>query len=124
MSVFSIAPYFPFRRIKIVKQSILPDTSETRISVEPNRRFHPICHCCGKKVTATHSWTQRTIRDLNLAATRVWVTHRLALYIHQLSQFMTVSEVAKHVKLDWKTVKNIDKMHSQADQIPRKKGTG
>jgi transposase ISL3 family protein len=54
----------------------------------------------------------------------VWVTHRLALYIHQLSQFMTVSEVAKHVKLDWKTVKNIDKMHSQADQIPRKKGTG
>jgi len=27
---------------------------------------------------------------------------------------MTVSEVAKHVKLDWKTVKNIDKMHLEA----------
>ena len=143
MSVPTIAPYFPFRRIKIVKQAVLPDTSETRISVEPNRRFHPICHCCGKKVTAVHSWAQRTIRDLNLAATRVWitcryrklfcthcrhiniedlelfhpylrVTHRLALYIHQLCQFMTVSEVAKHVKLDWKTIKNIDKMHLEA----------
>ena len=112
MSVPTIAPYFPFRRIKIVKQSLLPDISEARISAEPDKRFHPICHCCGKKVTATHSWTQRTIRDLNLAATRVWitcryrklfcthcrhisiedldlfhpylrVTHRLSLYIHQ-----------------------------------------
>jgi len=27
---------------------------------------------------------------------------------------MTVSEVAKHVKLDWKTVKNIDKNHLEA----------
>jgi len=143
MSVPTIAPYFPFRRIKIVKQSLLSDISEARVHVEPDKRFHPICHCCGKKVTATHSWTQRTIRDLNLAATRVWitcryrklfcsqcrhisienldlfhpylrVTHRLALYIHQLCQFMTVSEVAKHVKLDWKTVKNIDKYHLEA----------
>ena len=140
MSGLSIAPYFPFRRIKIVKQSLLPDISEARIHAEPDKRFHPICHCCGKKVTATHSWTQRTIRDLNLAATRVWitcryrklfcthcrhisiedldlfhpyfrVTHRLALFIHQLCQFMTVSEVGKHVKLDWKTVKNIDKLY-------------
>ena len=140
MSVPTIAPYFPFRRIKIVKQTILTDISETRILAQPDRRFQPICHCCKKKVTATHSWTQRTIRDLNLAATRVWitchyrklfcthcghisiedldlfhpylrVTHRLALYIHQLCQFMTVSDVAKHVKLDWKTIKNIDKYH-------------
>lgn len=143
MSVLSIAPYFPFRRIKIVKQSLRPDISEARIHAKPDKRFHPICHCCGKKVTATHSWTQRTIRDLNLAATRVWiscryrklfcthcrhisiedldlfhpylrVTHRLALYIHQLCQFMTVKEVALHVRLDWKTIKNIDKMHLEA----------
>jgi transposase len=143
MSVPTIAPYFPFRRIKIVNQSLLPDISEARILAEPDKRFQPICHCCKKKVTATHSWTQRTIRDLNLAATRVWitcryrklfcthcghisiedldlfhpylrVTHRLALYIHQLCRFMTVSDVAKHVKLDWKTVKNIDKYHLEA----------
>ena len=96
MSVFSIAPYFLFRRIKIVKQSILPDTSETRISVEPNRRFHPYLR----------------------------VTHHLALYIHQLCQFMTVSEVAKHVKLDWKTVKILIKCIRRRTKSPRKKGTG
>ncbi|MBW1741666.1 MAG: transposase [Deltaproteobacteria bacterium] len=140
MSVLSIAPYFPFRRIKIVKQTVLPNTSEARIQVEPDKRFQPVCHFCGQKAAAVHSWTQRNVRDLNMTATRVWlicryrkllcphchrisiedlelfhpylrVTTRLALYIHQLCQFMTVTEVANHVGLDWKTVKNIDKVH-------------
>jgi len=138
MSNITITPYFPFRRIKIVDQSVFSDANETRINIIPNKRFKPVCHCCGKKVTATHSWTQRTIRDLNLATTRVWltcryrklfcthchritienldlfhpylrVTNRLALYVHQLCQHMTVTDVAQHIKLDWKTVKNIDK---------------
>jgi len=140
MSVPTIAPYFPFRRIKIIKQTILTDINKAYIHTEPDKRFHPVCYRCGEKATATHSWTERTIRDLNLANTLVWitcryrklfctecghitienldlfhpylrVTHRLALYIHQLCQFMTVSDVAKHVDLDWKTVKNIDKIH-------------
>ena len=144
MSDITITPYFPFRRIKIVKQSVFPDVSETRINVKPDSRFKPVCHCCGKKVTATHSWAQRTIRDLNLAATRVWiiccyrklycthccritiedldlfhpylrVTNRLALYVHQLCQYMTVTDVAQHMKLDWKTVKNIDKTFLEAE---------
>ena len=38
----------------------------------------------------------------------------MAFYIHQLCRFMTVSDVAKHVGLDWKTVKNIDKIHLEA----------
>ena len=144
MSVLSIAPYFPFRRIKIIKQTIHSDINEARINVEPDKRFSPICHRCGSKVTATHSWAERTIRDLNLAATRVWVTcryrklfctkcghinienlelfhpylrvtNRLALYIHQLCKVMTVKDVAKHVKLDWKTIKNIDKNFLEAE---------
>jgi len=143
MSVPTIAPYFPFRRIKIVKQSFSSDFSQARIHVEPDKRFQPICHRCGGKATATHSWTERTIRDLNLANIIVWitcryrklfctkcghitienldlfhpylrVTHRLALYIHHLCRFMTVSDVAKHVGIDWKTVKNIDKIHLEA----------
>jgi transposase len=144
MSNITITPYFPFRRIKIVKQSVLPDASETRISAEPDKRFQPICHYCGQKVTATHSWTQRTIRDLNLATTRVWitcryrklyctqchqisiedldlfhpylrVTNRLALYVHHLCQYMTVTDVAQHMQLDWETVKNIDKIFLEAE---------
>jgi transposase len=140
MSVPTIAPYFPFRRIKIINQQVLPNATEARIQAQPDKRFQPICQCCGQKASGIHSWTQRTIRDLNLATAKVWltcqyrkvfcakcqkisiedlqlfdpylrVTNRLALYIHQLCQYMTVSEVAKHVELDWKTVKNIDKMY-------------
>jgi transposase len=37
------------------------------------------------------------------------VTKRLALYIHELCKTMTVKDVAEHLGLDWKTVKNIDK---------------
>ena len=143
MSVATIAPYFPFRRIKIINQQVLPDAWEARIQVQPDKRFYPICQCCGQKATGIHSWTQRTIRDLNLATAKVWltcryrklfcarchqisiedlnlfhpylrVTTRLALYIYQLCQFMTVTEVVKHLGLDWKTVKNIDKFYLEA----------
>jgi transposase len=138
MSALTIASYFPFRRIKIINQQVLPDASEARIQAQPDKRFLPICQCCGQKASGIHSWTQRTIRDLNLATAKVWiscqyrklfcakcqqisiedlnlfhpylrVTQRLALYIHHLCRFMTVIEVAQHLQLDWKTVKNIDK---------------
>jgi len=144
MSNITITPYFPFRRIKIVKQSVSSDASETRINVIPDKRFKPVCHSCGNKVAATHSWAQRTIRDLNMSDTRAWlicryrklycthcrritienldlfhpylrVTNRLAFYVHQLCQHMTVTDVAQHMKLDWKTVKNIDKIFLEAE---------
>jgi len=83
------------------------------------------------------------VRDLNLASTRVWlrcdyrkvlcahcqrvsieelgvfhpylrVTRRLAAAIHQLCTVMTVSDVARHFQLDWKTVKDIDKQYLEA----------
>jgi transposase len=140
MSLLTITPYFPFRRTKVIKQTVSPNASEAHIHMEPDKRFQPICHFCGQKAAAIHSWTRRTVRDLNMATARVWitcyyrkllcshcqhisiedlelfspylrVTTRLALYIHQLCQFMTVTEVAQHVGLDWKTVKNIDKMY-------------
>ena len=61
MSVATIAPYFPFRRIKIIKQQVLPGAHEARIQVQPDKRFLPICQCCGQKATGIHSWTQRTV---------------------------------------------------------------
>ena len=139
----TIAPYFPFRRIKIVNQSVLADVSQAHIHVKPDKRFQPLCHFCGQKASGVHSWSQRTVRDLNLATAKVWitcryrklfcphcqhisiedlglfdpylrVTTRLALYIYQLCRFMTVTEVAQHLGLDWKTVKNIDKFYLEA----------
>ena len=143
MSEVSITPYFPFRRIKITKQTVNKTASKAVINAVPDKRFHPICHLCGQKVLSVHSWTQRSIRDLNLASTQVWihceyrkllcancqrisieelelfhpylrVTKRLATYIHHLCRMMTVTDVAQHLKLDWKTIKEIDKQYLEA----------
>ena len=144
MSGLSIAPYFPFRRIKIVHQLVDPQAANAHIHVQPDKRFQPICHACGHKATEVHSWTQRTIRDLNITSARVnvtcryrkvfcakchgihvedlemvhpylRVTTRLARYVYQLCQMMTVSDVADHLGLDWKTVKAIDKYYLERD---------
>ena len=143
MSGLSITPYFPFRRIRILKQAVKKTANKTVIDAVPDKRFHPVCHLCGQKVASVHSWTQRCIRDLNLATMQVWirceyrklfcgncqrisieelelfhpylrVTRRLATYIHHLCKVMTVSEVAQHLQLDWKTVKEIDKQYLEA----------
>jgi transposase len=144
MSVLSIAPYFPFRRIKILEQTVTSGATEAHILAEPDKRFQPICQRCGKKACGTHSWTERKIRDLSFATAQTWitcryrklicahcqgihieelelfhpylrVTTRLARYIYQLCKVMTVSEVAQHLNIDWKTVKNIDKFYLERD---------
>ncbi|MDY6854749.1 MAG: transposase family protein [Thermodesulfobacteriota bacterium] len=73
MSEVSIIPYFPFRRIKIAKQEVNNIASKAVINAVPDKRFHPICYLCGQKVSSFHSWTKRSIRDLNLAGTQVWL---------------------------------------------------
>lgn len=73
MSELSIASYLPFRRIKIISQSVLPDATESRVQARPDSRFQPVCHGCGQKVCSVHSWTERTVRDLNIATARVWI---------------------------------------------------
>jgi len=144
MSVPTIAPYFPFRRLKITSQSVLPGATESRIQAQPDKRYRPICHGCGQKGCAVHSWAERTVRDLNMASARVWircryrkllcpqcqgvriedlqlfhpylrVTRRLAQYVYQLCRMLTVSDVARHLELNWKTVKDIDKYYLERD---------
>jgi transposase len=144
MSVTTIAPYFPFRRIKIINQSVAPEAFAAHIQMQPNKRYQPICHRCGQRASGVHSWTRRKVRDLNLATARLWitcqyrkifcahcqgihiedlelfhpylrVTTRLARYIYQLCQLMTVSDVARHLGLNWKTVKAIDKSYLERD---------
>lgn len=138
MSDLTIASYFPFRRIKIINQCVEGDATRASIEILPHKGFKPVCHQCGHKADSAHSWTKRSVRDLNLATAEVWlhchyrklfcpvcqrisieelelfdpyirVTRRLAYYVYQLCQVMTVTEVADHLNLDWKTVKAIDK---------------
>lgn len=144
MSVPTIASYFPFRRIKIINQTVSEDVTSAHIQAIPDKRFQPICHGCRKKASGIHSWTQRRIRDLSIATAWVWitcryrkvicsnchgiyiedlelfhpylrVTTRLARYIFCLCKIMTITEVSQHMGIDWKTVKNIDKYYLEKD---------
>ena len=143
MSVMSITHYFPFRRLRITHQSVSVWDKSVRIEMVPDKRFIPICHCCGNPCPGIHSWDGRVIRDLDMASFRVWlhcqyrkvvclhcrkivvedlelfapcrrVTRRLALYVHELCKMMTVKEVADHLGLNWKTVRQIDKVFLEA----------
>lgn len=144
MSKLSVTAYFPFRRVKITHQSVDTEASHAHVHVEPDMRFQPVCHQCGCKASGVHSWTRRKVRDLNLATAQVWVdchyrklfcpscdgihiedldlfhpylrvTVRLARYVYQLCQVMTVTDVADHLDLNWKTVKTIDKQYLERD---------
>jgi len=138
MSALSIAHYFPFRRIRIIDQSISVKAKMAQVDIVPDKRFHPRCYQCRSPSLKIHSQEERVIRDLNFASTWVWlhcqyrkvfcpsckriltedlelftpyqrVTKRLACYIYQLCKVLTVKEVADHLGLNWKTVRKIDK---------------
>lgn len=137
MSTLSIAHYFPFPRIRILRQQIAGDARKAYLEAVPNKRFRPICHICGRRADRVHSQERRWVRDLDFGPARVWirclyrkivcphcqktpieeldlfdpylrVTKRLARYIFGLCKIMTIPEVSRHLGLDWKTVKAID----------------
>lgn len=140
MSDLSITDYLPFKRVKIIGQTVHGDNADSAlIQLEQDQRFHPTCHSCGELSITTHSQGhRRMIRDLNMASAQVWldveyrkiwchtcegvrvehlsfanatrrITDRLALHIYGLCKMMTIKEVAKHLDLNPKTVKQIDK---------------
>lgn len=125
MSTISIPPYFPFERIRIIKQEVITDDEISRITAVSDQRYNPVCHVCGNGEQRIHRHEKRSIRDLNLGSTSVWincayrkivctlcnrivvedrgffdpyqrVTRRLALYIHELCKILTVNDVARH----------------------------
>ena len=139
MSVPSIAPYFPFCRVKLVRQSVSAQSDMAWIHTEPDNRRRPICHVCGTPTWSVHDRSRRAVRDLDMGSTRVWIgcpirkivcshcqsvriedleffdpyqhiTKRLARYVYDLCKILPVKDVAGHTGLDRKTVKRIDKM--------------
>lgn len=120
-------------------------TPGTVIRMEPDRRFRPVCRTCGSKGIVHAKGLRRTVRDLSVGPAqtfvqveyrRVWckgcgkaqvetldfldphkrVTRRLARYVYELCKMMTVQEVARHLDLDPKTVKAVDK-HFLAEEF-------
>lgn len=139
MSSMSIKPYFPFCRVRFTRQSVSEKGDMAWLVAEPDERFRPVCHICGSPSTGVHSFVRRALRDLHMGAAKVWVnckyrkihcpqcqgvrvenldffhpyqrvTNRLARYVHELCKLLPVTQVSEHLGLDWKTVKNIDKV--------------
>jgi transposase len=146
MSGLSIAAYFPFERVKVVRQTVHgEDAHAALIGIEPDERFRALCHECGHPAATVHSQGHvRMIRDLSLASAqttlqvgyrRVWcercdharterlsfadasqrVTHRLARYVYELCKTRPITDVARHLDLDPKTVKTIDRHFLEQD---------
>lgn len=142
MSVNSITNYFPWSRVVVIKQEMEEGSLITYM--RPDCRYKPVCSHCGGSDTTICSHHCRRIRDLDIAGIRSkieityrkiycqdcdcvvvedlgivvpWsrVTRRFAWYIYELCKMMTVSDVARHLSLDWKTVKNIDKAFLERD---------
>jgi len=142
MSQIQLNPFFDFCRVKVVEQSFDKEDNLVTIKMQPDERYHPVCHRCQQKVKRVHSTNERMVRDLNCidAQTTLWigyrtvrcprcghtveeldcvdpgkrVTKRLANYILSLCPYLTIKEIAEHLGLDWKTIKAIHKEHLQA----------
>ena len=70
----SIAPYFPFARVKPVDQVLTTDAGgnvvKSRITLASNPRRVPVCSGCLGPTRSVHSTTIRSVRDLPLAGAR------------------------------------------------------
>jgi len=139
MSRVNINPFFQFVNSVITGLEMHLQTGKAMFFVRPDKRFTPRCHQCGQPIFAVHSYHSRFVRDLNFAGVPTYlkcqfrklrceqcgikteileyvdayqrVTRRMAQYIVSLCCLMTVQEVAEHLGLDWKTVKEIDKAY-------------
>jgi len=139
MSKIQIKAFFKFCRVKIVEQVADVLNKVVTIKMKPDERYYPVCHRCKKSVHEIHSYHERIVRDLNIFNAKTFlfviyrtvkcqlcgdvvedlgimapckrITRRLATYILELCQYMTITEVAKHLGLDWKTVKEIHKQY-------------
>ena len=138
MSGRSIAPYFPWCRVKVTHQSVSQEFRAALVGLEPDERYRPLCHACGQPARTVHSHARKFVRDLPFGDSsmmlqvehrKVWcdhcggvrveklefvdagqrVTHRLGAYAVQLCRRgLSVTAVADHLGLNPKTVKALD----------------
>lgn len=137
MSYINIKAFFKFSKVKVINQNVDIQSKAVSIKVEPDKRYTPVCHRCNNPSDSIHSYHERIVRDLNIFDAKTFiqysyrkircphcgiviedldivapdmrVTKRLAQYILELCKYMTIKEIARHLKLDWKTIKNIHK---------------
>jgi transposase len=124
---------FPFQGYKF----FVLENSESILLGLVSRRKCGVCPTCGKRCSYIETEYERTVRDLDIAHKKCYirffqkkiqcncgyrglekisfierysrVTKRMATYVASLCEMMTIKDVAKITRLDWKTVKFIDK---------------
>ena len=131
--------------MKVAHQSVPEGSRSAMVRLEPDQRYRPRCHACGRPAQTVHSATRKFVRDLSLADCslmlqieyrKIWcrhcggvrveqlefvdthqrVTHRLAAYAAQLCKAgLSVEAVARQLDLDPKTVKANDKAALEAE---------
>lgn len=139
MSNINIKPFFNFSKVKVTKQNLNIKSKIVSIKVEPQKRYTPVCHICNSPSKSIHSYHQRTVRDLNIFDAKTFIqysyrkirchrcgivvedlclvqpdmriTRRLVKYIVALCKYMTIKEIARHLEIDCKTVKDIHKSY-------------
>jgi len=75
MSGLSIAAYFPFARVKVVRQNVHLDAtpSATLIQMEPDLRYRPVCRVCQARGTVHSKGLRRIVRDLNVGPAQTFL---------------------------------------------------
>jgi len=67
MSGTTIAPYFPFRRIKIINQEVDTSAHKALIHMLPDQRFQPICQMKMLIQDISFICRSRTTSPINIA---------------------------------------------------------
>ncbi len=139
MSKIQVKAFFKFCRVKVTNQTVDLVENTVMIDVVSDKRYNPICSNCKQHAQGIHSYKQRVIRERDILGAKTFVsinyrivqcfrcgyvvedtglmepfkrvTKRFANYILDLCKIMTIKDVAKHLDLDWKTVKDIHKNH-------------
>jgi transposase len=124
--------------VKVVYHNVVENSRSALVRLEPDERFRPLCHACGRVARTVHSHARKFVRDLSFGGyemllqvehRKVWceacggarvekldfvqvcerITDRLAAYAAELCRAgLSVQTVADHLNLDPKTVKACD----------------
>ena len=141
MSEIKLNAFFEFCRVRVTHQFFDGRSQEIQVTVEPDKRYRPICHFCRGPARGVHSYHRRRIRDMNVFEARTWIrygyrkvrcqkcgivvedlglvdvhlriTRRLACYVLELCRLLPIRDIARHLDLDWKTIKELHKQYLQ-----------
>lgn len=139
MSNIRINAFFKFSKVKTINQTLDIQSKTVSIKTEPDERYKPRCYKCNNISNKVHSYHDRVIRDMNIFDAKTYITYsyrkircsqcgivvedlnivepnmkvtkRLANYILELCKVMSIKEIARHLELDWKTIKKIHKSY-------------